>query len=95
MANDLLVQIPLNTLAGIVTIAVLAVSGHYLMTLAFSKAQISLLAPIEYTALIWAILFDYLIWKVAPQAATLFGAMIIIASGLYVMHRERRNKQLD
>ena len=95
VANDLLVQIPLNTLAGIVTIAVLAVSGHYLMTLAFSKAQISLLAPIEYTALIWAILFDYLIWKVAPQAATLFGAMIIIASGLYVMHRERRNKQLD
>jgi len=91
-ANELLVQLPFNTLAGIVTIAVLAVSGHYLVTLAFSKAQISLLAPIEYTALIWAILFDYLIWQVAPQAATLLGAVIIICSGLYVMHRERKNK---
>jgi len=91
-ANELLVSIPVSTLAGIVTIAALAVSGHYLVTLAFSKAQVSLIAPIEYTGLVWAVIFDYLIWKVAPQAATLIGAVIIIGSGLYVIHRERKNK---
>ena len=92
VANELLVSLPFNTLSGIVAIAVLAVCGHYLMTLAFSKAEVSLIAPIEYTGLVWAVIFDYLIWQVAPQAATLFGALIIIGSGLYVMHRERKNK---
>jgi len=94
VANELLVNVPLSTLAGIITIAALAVCGHYLVTMAFSKAQVSLIAPIEYTGLIWAIVFDYLIWQVAPQAATLIGAVIIIGSGLYVMHRERKNKAL-
>jgi len=62
----------------------------YLMTLAFSKAEVSLIAPIEYTGLVWAVIFDYLIWQVAPQLATLFGAFIIVCSGLYVMHREQK-----
>jgi len=89
-ADELLAPIPLDTLLGIATIAALAVTGHYLMTLAFSKAEVALIAPLEYTGIVWAILFDFIIWQVSPKLATLVGAVIIIGSGIYVMHRERR-----
>lgn len=92
VADELLAPLPLDTLAGIAAIAALAVSGHYLLTLAFSKSEVALIAPLEYTGVVWAILFDYLIWQVSPAAATILGAVIIIASGMYVMHRERKTE---
>ena len=96
VAKELLVVPPTNVMTGIIAIAALAVSGHYLMTLAFAKAEVSLIAPMEYTAIIWAIGFDFLLWQIAPLPSTLLGAAIIIASGLYVMHREqlRKSEQL-
>jgi len=90
VAPELMTSIPTSTLLGITAIAALAVTGHYLVTLAFARAQVSLIAPIEYTGLIWAVLFDYLIWQLSPALATIVGAIIIIASGLYVMHREQK-----
>ena len=47
-------------------------------------------APIEYTALMWGMLFDWLLWLTLPNARMLFGAAIIVASGLYIIYRERR-----
>lgn len=95
VARDLLVIPPNNELIGITAIAALAVTGHYLMTLAFAKAEISLIAPMEYTAIIWAIGLDYWLWQIAPLPTTLLGALIIIGSGLYVMHREQLKKSAD
>jgi drug/metabolite transporter (DMT)-like permease len=62
--------------------------GQYLITAAFRHAPPSLVAPIEYTALAWGMLFDWLLWMVAPSLRMLIGAGIIVASGLYVLHRE-------
>lgn len=79
----------------IVVLALFALAGHYLVTLAFSRAEASLLAPFEYSCVIWAIAFDLLVWKLYPAPVTLFGALIIIASGLYITHREKlRDKGL-
>ncbi len=95
VATDLL-SVPENPiLLGILVLSALALSGHYLMTLAFAKAEASLIAPLEYTAIIWAIALDYFLWQVAPLPATLLGAVIIIGSGLYVMHRERYRESID
>lgn len=73
-------------------IALLGISGalgQYLITYAFRCAAPSVLAPLEYTALAWGVLFDYVLWHTMPSARMLIGASIIVASGLYVLRRER------
>ena len=57
---------------------------------ALRGAQVAILAPFEYTSMIWAILFGYLIWSDLPDGWTIAGSAIVIASGLYILHRETR-----
>lgn len=63
--------------------------GQYLITEAFRLGEASLLAPFEYTALVWGVLLDATLWGVLPGAVTWLGAAIIVASGLYMFRRER------
>jgi len=79
----------------LVLLSTLAVCGHFAMTYAFSIAEASSIAPFEYSALLWAVLFDYLLWDSKPVAATLIGAVIIVASALYVLRRERINQRMQ
>ena len=81
-------SMPMIDLATIVTMAFLAIGGHFGITRAFQLAPVSLLAPFEYTALIWAAVLGYLIWSDIPAANVLLGAGIIISCGLYLIHRE-------
>lgn len=71
------------------SLGLLALAGQYLLTLAFSFADASLIAPLEYTAVLWALAFDLIVWQIVPSSSTVTGAAIIIASGLYITHRER------
>ena len=63
--------------------------GQILLTEAFRLGEASRVAPLEYTALLWSIGIDLALWGVLPDAVTWVGAGIIIASGLYLMRRER------
>jgi drug/metabolite transporter (DMT)-like permease len=63
--------------------------GQYAITEAFRMGEASLIAPLEYTALVWGVLLDATLWGVLPDAVTWIGAAIIIASGLYLLRRER------
>ena len=63
--------------------------GQYLITEAFRLGEASLLAPLEYTALVWGLAWDLTLWGVLPDDMTWLGAGIIIASGLYLVRRER------
>jgi drug/metabolite transporter (DMT)-like permease len=47
-------------------------------------------APFEYTALLWGVALDLAIWRVLPGGTTLAGGTIVIAAGLYLIARERR-----
>jgi drug/metabolite transporter (DMT)-like permease len=72
-------------------LAALAVSGflgQLAITEAFRHGQASAVAPFEYTALAWAVLLDWLFWRAVPDAYTLAGGAIIIASGIYLIRRE-------
>lgn len=64
-------------------------AGQYLITEAFRLAPASLVAPYEYTALVWAIGLDWAIWQALPGARMLTGSAIVVAAGLYLLHRER------
>ncbi|MES0808526.1 DMT family transporter [Roseibium sp. SCPC15] len=70
-------------------IALFGTSGITLMTQAFRLAPASVVAPFDYSALLWATLFGWLLWEEIPDAATYAGAAIIIASGTYIVYRER------
>jgi drug/metabolite transporter (DMT)-like permease len=76
-------------------IAVLAFSGslaQFSLAQAFRYGEVSLLAPLEYGALIWAVIFGYVFWNELPTLTVLGGVAIIIASSAYVAHREAREK---
>lgn len=63
--------------------------GQVALTRAFQLGQASLVAPLEYTGLVWVIGLDLLLWDVLPDRWTWLGGAIIVASGLYLLHRER------
>ena len=73
----------------IVGIGIAGALGQYAITEAFRLGEASLLAPLEYTALVWGVLLDATLWGVLPDAVTWIGAAIIITSGLYLLRRER------
>ena len=68
--------------------------GQYYITEAFRHAPAAVVAPVEYTALLWGIGIDWVFWRVFPQAGMLMGAAIIIGAGLYVALREHRAAQI-
>ncbi len=59
------------------------------LTEAFRRGEASLIAPLEYTALVWGVLLDVTLWGVLPDSVTWLGAAIIVASGLYLLRREK------
>ena len=65
--------------------------GHYLLIKGFEVAPASLLAPFIYTQLIWVTIIGYIVFGNFPDGFTLLGGLIVIASGLYVWHRETRH----
>ena len=72
-----------------VGIAFFGTAGMTMMTQAFRFAPASVVAPFDYTALIWATLMGWLFWDEVPVFATYLGAAVIIASGIYIVWRER------
>jgi len=69
-------------------VSAIALVAHYLFAAAFARAEVSALAPFEYSALVWATIIGYLLWRDIPTIEVWTGAVIIIGCGLYVMHRE-------
>ena len=65
-------------------------AGQHLITDAFRLAPASLVAPYEYTGLVWAVGIDWIVWQVLPGARMLAGASIVVGAGLYLLHRERQ-----
>ena len=63
--------------------------AQLLMTASLRFAPVSVIAPFDYTQLIWAVLFGWLFWSAQPSLATWAGAAIIVASGLYTVYREQ------
>lgn len=63
--------------------------GQVAMTAAFRHGEASLVAPLEYSGLLWVLAWDWLLWRTLPDGTTWVGAAIIMASGLYLLHREQ------
>jgi len=75
--------------AMLAAMGVLSAAGQYLFIAGLTRGPASLLAPFSYSQMIWSTLMGYLVFSSVPVAWTWVGAGLIIASGLYVAHRER------
>ncbi|MEO8669700.1 MAG: DMT family transporter [Tahibacter sp.] len=81
-----------QVLAGL---AVSGALGQYGVTEAFRRSPASVIAPLEYTALLWGICLDWYLWNTAPDRIVLLGSGIIILSGLYLLRRGKAHSPAE
>ncbi|MBX9823791.1 MAG: DMT family transporter [Xanthobacteraceae bacterium] len=78
------------------TLAVLVASGivgglaHIVQTASYQYAPASLVAPLDYTTMIWAFVLGYVLFGELPTVYVYFGALVVAGSGLFVLWRERQ-----
>ena len=85
-------QAPSNWAIALLMMAtgVLGSLGHFFLIAGHGLAPASVLSPFVYTQLIWVVILGYLVFDQVPTGWTMAGAAMVIASGLYLLHRERR-----
>ena len=66
----------------------IAAIGFYCLSQAYRLGPVSVVAPFEYCTLPWAILWGFVFWQEIPGWSTGVGIVLIVGSGLYIVHRE-------
>ena len=74
----------------LVAVGMCGSGGHYFLIAAHRRAPASVLSPFMYTQLVWATTLGFLVFGDVPTEWTLLGAAIVVASGLYLIYRERK-----
>lgn len=64
--------------------------AQFFFSQAFRYGEVSMLAPIEYTALLWGVAYGLLLWNDVPSWTVLAGAVIVAGASLYVVRQETR-----
>jgi len=83
--------VPSGYMLLLVAAAVVFVVGGYLFSVDFMRhGDIAVVAPFRYTAILWAMIVGFAVWRDVPDLPMLVGSTIIIAAGVYTFHRERR-----
>lgn len=65
------------------------IGGYHFVIVAMRVADASVVAPFRYTSILWALLLGYVVWGDVPNLLALAGIAVLVASGLYLLHRER------
>ncbi len=76
-------------------VGLLGGAAQLAMTSALGLGPVSVVVPMDYSSLIWATLFGWLVFDTLPGPATWIGAPIIVASGLYIVWREHLRRQSE
>ena len=81
---------PIEHLGMLAVISVLAWGAGRLIITAYQSGEAGVVAPMQYSQILWAAGFGFLFFDELPDATTAVGAGIIIASGLFIVFREAR-----
>jgi drug/metabolite transporter (DMT)-like permease len=79
-----------------ILLALIGVTGgtaNLLLTQSYKLSEVSLVAPLKYLSLVFAIIFGYMIWNEIPTLKTLIGASLVILSSLVIFRREIYHKE--
>ena len=79
-----------TTWALLVAMGIVGSAGQIALTFSLRFAPVSVVAPVDYAALLWATAFGVLLFGDWPGTATWLGTPVVIASGVYIVLRERR-----
>lgn len=83
--------LPLKDLGGLATLSLFGFIGGLLLIGAYKASEAAIVAPMQYSQIIWATIFGYFIFGETLDLPTIVGASIIILSGLYIVLREARS----
>jgi drug/metabolite transporter (DMT)-like permease len=86
-------SVPAGDVAMLATAAVFVGIATYLMAMAFRGVDLSVVAPFRYSYLITSALAGYLVFSEVPDAWSIAGAALIVASGIYTLHREAMRRR--
>lgn len=67
--------------------------GQILLTESYRYADVSAVAPFEYTSIIWGTISGYLLFNELPDETLILGTAIVIGSGIYIIHREHQRRR--
>jgi drug/metabolite transporter (DMT)-like permease len=73
----------------IIYMGLVATIGHIFIVWAATNAPASVLAPFQYLEIVSTVFLGYVVFGDIPAASTVIGVSIIVASGVYLFHRER------
>ena len=79
----------------LVVLGVTGTSGQVLLTMAFRRASVAVVAPFDYTHMIWALIYGYFFWGYLPGTEMWIGSTVLVLSGLFIIYREKRAMQLQ
>lgn len=77
-------------LGGMLMLGIVACGAHLMITRSLKLAPASLLAPLQYSLLVWAIALGFVIFGDIPDAQILIGSAVIVMAGLFIFHRKNR-----
>jgi S-adenosylmethionine uptake transporter len=86
---------PMPDLAAVAAIAILSIAATSLIIFAYRTAEAATVAPMQYSQIVWATVFGWLVFAEIPDAMTLVGAAVVIGSGLYILMRESGARRDD
>jgi drug/metabolite transporter (DMT)-like permease len=84
----------MTDLALLIATGAVAGSAQFALFEGMRQAPVSVLAPFEYTSLVWAFVLGYLIWSDIPTRNVLLGAILILAAGLIIIVSERLTRRV-
>jgi len=73
-------------------LCLLSIMAHGLIIKALSLASVTMVQPFTYLALVWSVVLGYLVFSELPDYFTIIGSVVVVSSGLFVLHRERVRK---
>ena len=74
-------------------VGIMGGSANLFLTQSYKLSEVSLVAPLKYLSLIFAIIFGYLIWNEVPTTKTLIGALLVVSASLIIFRREIYHKE--
>lgn len=78
----------LGELGVLVVMGLIGGCAQWLLTEAYASSQVSAVAPYSYSGLLWSMLLGWVVFGDRPGFAMLMGSLLIVAAGLYILHRE-------
>lgn len=65
-------------------------TAQLFLTQSLRLGEAAVVSPLRYTSIIWVVLFGYIFWGELPDSMVVTGLVVVITSGLYILHREAR-----